>query len=78
MRPIWMRNGKKEPSPQICEWLLNHPEYTFWASEQSGVLWLRGKPGSSKSTLMNFAVEEQCVSCASNEDTVLRFKYSLP
>ncbi|KAH7134389.1 ankyrin repeat-containing domain protein [Dactylonectria macrodidyma] len=33
-----------------CEWLLRHETYTSWASCGRGLLWVKGKPGSGKST----------------------------
>ncbi|KAK5993734.1 hypothetical protein PT974_07171 [Cladobotryum mycophilum] len=42
-----------------CEWLLTHPRYLDWldhekATHHHGILWVKGKPGSGKSTLMRF------------------------
>ncbi len=39
------------PAPGTCEWLYSHPAFGFWEAE-GGVLWIRGKPGSGKSTLV--------------------------
>jgi ankyrin repeat protein len=43
-----------------CKWLLNKSEYLEWLdvtkqSEHYGFLWIKGKPGTGKSTLMKFA-----------------------
>jgi ankyrin repeat protein len=43
-----------------CEWLLNKSEYTDWQDEEKlhehhGFLWIKGKPGAGKSTIMKFA-----------------------
>lgn len=48
---------------ETCQWLLNHPDYLNWldpkqAVEHHGFLWIKGKPGAGKSTIMNFAFEE--------------------
>ncbi|KAK1658814.1 ankyrin repeat-containing domain protein [Colletotrichum godetiae] len=45
---------------KTCEWLLEHPAYTTWIdrkkySQHHGFLWIRGKPGAGKSTIMKFA-----------------------
>lgn len=45
---------------KTCEWLLGHPDYTTWIdrkmySQHHGFLWIRGKPGAGKSTIMKFA-----------------------
>ena len=46
---------------RTCRWLLEKPEYRDWLDIDKkpyhhGVLWIRGKPGSGKSTLMKFAL----------------------
>ena len=46
---------------KTCRWLLEKSEYRDWldvdkATDHHGFLWIRGKPGSGKSTLMKFAV----------------------
>jgi len=43
-----------------CEWLLSKLEYTDWQDEEKllehhGFLWIKGKPGAGKSTIMKFA-----------------------
>lgn len=43
-----------------CKWLLKSPKYLAWVdsaklSEHHGFLWLSGKPGAGKSTIMKFA-----------------------
>lgn len=45
---------------RTCEWLLDHPGYNAWndreqQSQHNGFLWISGKPGAGKSTLMKFA-----------------------
>ncbi|CAG7940462.1 unnamed protein product [Penicillium salamii] len=37
-----------------CKWILEPEEYQFWRSQSYGLLWIKGKPGSGKSTLMVF------------------------
>ncbi|KLU91741.1 hypothetical protein MAPG_10690 [Magnaporthiopsis poae ATCC 64411] len=39
-----------------CRWLLEHNTYKRWAASDRSILWIRGKPGSGKSTLMKFAI----------------------
>lgn len=48
---------------QTCEWLFETPEYKRWRnpafrSLHHGILWIRGKPGAGKSTLMKYAVRK--------------------
>ena len=51
----------KTAHTRTCRWLLKEPNYRDWLDmnktvEHHGFLWIRGKPGSGKSTLMKFAV----------------------
>ncbi|KAL7950663.1 hypothetical protein V8C42DRAFT_350479 [Trichoderma barbatum] len=44
---------------KTCHWLLDHPTFLEWLeneklSKHYGVLWLSGKPGAGKSTIMKF------------------------
>ncbi|KAH6712632.1 ankyrin repeat-containing domain protein [Leptodontidium sp. MPI-SDFR-AT-0119] len=41
-----------------CEWILQHRFYTIWLGGKRGLLWIKGKPGSGKSTLMAFIYRE--------------------
>ncbi|KAL7787976.1 ankyrin repeat-containing domain protein [Trichoderma ceciliae] len=45
---------------KTCQWLLCHPDYLCWLNpdrfdDHNGFLWIKGKPGAGKSTLMKFA-----------------------
>jgi hypothetical protein len=45
---------------KTCNWLLETPEYCNWLNalkleEHKGFLWIKGKPGAGKSTIMKFA-----------------------
>ncbi|KAL8649235.1 MAG: hypothetical protein Q9210_004519 [Variospora velana] len=47
---------------RTCKWLLQRPEYQDWLdvnkfSDHHGLLWIKGKPGSGKSTILKFAVQ---------------------
>ena len=51
----------KKAHTKTCNWLLKNSEYTEWIDHTKlcnhhGFLWIRGKPGAGKSTLMKFAV----------------------
>ncbi|PWI63976.1 hypothetical protein PCL_00821 [Purpureocillium lilacinum] len=37
-----------------CEWIHQDPEYTRWASSSRGLLWIKGNPGSGKSTFLKY------------------------
>jgi hypothetical protein len=56
-RQMTIRNAHSK----TCRWLLKKAEYLDWlntdkVSEHYGFLWIRGKPGTGKSTLMKFAL----------------------
>ncbi|CZS81973.1 unnamed protein product [Fusarium graminearum] len=51
------------PHRTTCRWLFTNKEYEAWLDKEKlednhGVLWLKGNPGTGKSTLMKFAVSE--------------------
>ncbi|KAF0325303.1 hypothetical protein GQ607_007337 [Colletotrichum asianum] len=50
-----------------CEWLMKHPEIRTWLDEEDKrqVLWLKGKPGSGKSTLVSYLVQQAPMSSRS-------------
>lgn len=37
-----------------CEWLLENKNYTHWIQSDDGLLWIQGKAGAGKSTLMKY------------------------
>ena len=50
----------KTAHAKTCTWLLSKSEYQDWLdvnkiSEHNGFLWIKGKPGTGKSTIMKFA-----------------------
>jgi ankyrin repeat protein/nucleoside phosphorylase len=47
---------------RTCEWLLTAPKYLQWLadtelSNHHGLMWIKGKPGAGKSTLMHYALD---------------------
>ena len=50
----------KNAHAKTCKWLLTKPEYIEWLNTtnpgEHGFLWIKGKPGTGKSTLMKFAL----------------------
>jgi hypothetical protein len=40
--------------PRTCDWILKHPSFTAWLNASRGLLWLKGHPGSGKSTIMAY------------------------
>ncbi|KAK1074316.1 hypothetical protein LTR74_001240 [Friedmanniomyces endolithicus] len=63
-----------------CEWILTHPDYVAWNDRETlslhqGMLWIVGKPGAGKSTLMKFA-HSHAVKSKAEEETVLSFFFN--
>ena len=46
-------------APGTCEWLHQHESYRSWAASDRGLLWIKGKPGSGKSTLVKYALDNR-------------------
>ena len=56
------RQNIKTAQFDTCKWLLRSPEYCDWMNEEKlrqhgGFLWIKGKPGSGKSTIMKKSFE---------------------
>ena len=57
------RANIESPNPRTCEWIFDHLDYKTWDHldddlEALNLLWIKGKPGSGKSTLMKRVIEE--------------------
>lgn len=53
------RTAIASPYRSSCEWFIEHPAYREWnepsrLQEHHGLLWIGGKPGAGKSTLMKY------------------------
>ncbi|KAH8703142.1 Pfs, NB-ARC and ankyrin domain protein, partial [Talaromyces proteolyticus] len=53
------QNNIKNANSKTCQWLLETSEYLEWLNDSGldkhhGFLWVKGKPGTGKSTLMKF------------------------
>ncbi|KAI8659737.1 hypothetical protein NCS56_01191500 [Fusarium sp. Ph1] len=52
----------KKAHYKTCRWFLEHPQYLEWLDPQKhphhGFLWIRGKPGAGKSTIMKFLYDK--------------------
>ncbi|TRX90003.1 hypothetical protein FHL15_009104 [Xylaria flabelliformis] len=64
-------------SNKTCEWILQHPTYLAWLDPEKytqthGFLWIRGKPGAGKSTLMKFISTH----ASKNYPTVISFFFN--
>lgn len=49
------RGGILPKAENTCEWILQHEQYLVWA-KNGGFLWIKGRAGTGKSTLMNAIV----------------------
>jgi len=54
----YRRQDTQRAHANTCGWITHHPSYTTWLAEGSGILWIKGKPGSGKSTLMEFLLRD--------------------
>jgi ankyrin repeat domain-containing protein 50 len=48
----------QEAYADSCGWILTHEVYKNWINDKHGLLWIKGKPGSGKSTLMKRIYKE--------------------
>ncbi|KAF2221118.1 hypothetical protein BDZ85DRAFT_24368 [Elsinoe ampelina] len=44
-------------APDTCGWILSHPVFLDWLTSP-GMLWLNGKPGSGKSTMIKYLTDQ--------------------
>jgi hypothetical protein len=59
-----------------CRWFLAKPEYTSWLSvaqqpDHGGLFWIKGNPGTGKSTLMKFLFEEAKLSANKTSSQII-------
>ncbi|KAK1977787.1 hypothetical protein LZ30DRAFT_730850, partial [Colletotrichum cereale] len=50
-------NGIDAAATGTCQWLLRHKTFEEWTRQHRGLVWIKGKPGSGKSTLMKYALK---------------------
>ncbi|KAH8765724.1 hypothetical protein F5882DRAFT_335083, partial [Hyaloscypha sp. PMI_1271] len=41
-----------------CEWLLQHRKFRQWTLQNGGLLWIKGNPGTGKSTIMKYILQK--------------------
>ena len=61
-----------------CEWLLNNSEYRRWQDpslmpQHHGFLWIKGKAGAGKSTILKYACDTATMNCAEGEHVLSFF-----
>ena len=54
----YRRQDTQRAHVKTCGWITRHRSYTTWLEDGSGILWIKGKPGSGKSTLMEFLLRD--------------------
>ncbi|KAF4448059.1 hypothetical protein F53441_8490 [Fusarium austroafricanum] len=70
LQSLWFSTMNKRyasldgPAQQTCRWLFQHETYKDWLNNRNhenhqGLLWLKGKPGSGKSTLIKEAFRQE-------------------
>ena len=61
-----------DAATNTCAWLLEHENYTRWLAQPCTLLWIVGKPGTGKSTLVSYALEkEKALQKASHSNDVI-------
>ncbi|KAH0497751.1 hypothetical protein TgHK011_005037 [Trichoderma gracile] len=68
----------ERPTHRTSSWLFEHPEYEEWFNGKSrsryyGLLWLKGKPGAGKSTLMKEAFSRAMMGQAKSDYSTAAF-----
>ena len=53
----WRRDDINDPAHTTCQWILVHGSYRTWYEDHRGLLWIKGKPGAGKSTVLKYAFE---------------------
>ncbi|KAM0258178.1 hypothetical protein ACHAQJ_003946 [Trichoderma viride] len=66
---------------KTCQWLLNHPDYVCWLDPDkfeyhNGFLWIKGKPGAGKSTLMKFVYTDTVKNHAAEHTAIISFFFN--
>ncbi|KAK3997824.1 hypothetical protein QBC44DRAFT_354322 [Cladorrhinum sp. PSN332] len=64
-----------------CEWFLSTREYLLWCDDRkrpdhSGFLWIKGKPGAGKSTLMRFLLDKTLTQIPGTNSLVISFFFN--
>jgi ankyrin repeat protein len=55
------RQHEIEPAAETtCEWLSQHDTFQRWIDQKRGLLWIKGNPGTGKSTIMKYALQNVC------------------
>ncbi|KAI6086309.1 hypothetical protein F4821DRAFT_128914 [Hypoxylon rubiginosum] len=71
----------KKAHIETCKWFLSQPAYLQWLDQNEfgqhhGFLWIKGKPGSGKSTLMKYLFSQFHFSKEGEQGTLLSFFFN--
>ena len=53
----YRRNDIGAPAEGTCAWLSQNPTYQKWLAESGSILWIKGHPGTGKSTIVSHALD---------------------
>ncbi|CAG8117250.1 unnamed protein product [Penicillium olsonii] len=74
-----MLNRRESIEPRYqntCQWILELEGYKSWRQQDCGLLWIKGKPGAGKSTLMAFLHGKLRKSSDGRDSLLLEFFFS--
>lgn len=63
----------ESPHKNTCKWIFDLEEWKEWTREPRGLFWLKGKPGSGKSTIMANIYKQLNADSRSKEGIFLEF-----
>ncbi|KAI9043131.1 uncharacterized protein KD926_004314 [Aspergillus affinis] len=66
----------EKPHMHTCSWILKLKEYNDWMNASNGLLWIKGKPGSGKSTIMAFLYQQIMKPHTAEKGIALEFFFS--
>jgi ankyrin repeat domain-containing protein 50 len=70
------RYDADEAHPNTCNWILQHEKFMTWIRERHGLLWIKGKPGAGKSTLMAYVYRYFHEVHVTEQDVCLNFFFT--
>lgn len=66
------QNDIERAAEGTCKWLLRHEKYRGWADSNHGLICIKGKPGSGKSTLVRYALGDAIVAARVRDGSLLQ------
>lgn len=60
LKSLWFNKNETDPRTKgTFEWIWEHPTITKWYEAETGAIWIHGKAGSGKSTMMQYLFETE-------------------